>query len=74
MFYPASARKVFPCFDEPRYKSQFKLILQHDKDVKAVSNMDYESIVCRLIRLFLYIIFNATFMRGSRGPLILRAL
>ena len=44
-FYPTFARKVFPCFDEPQYKTPFRLIVQHQKSFNAVSNMDRISLV-----------------------------
>ncbi|CAG9569100.1 unnamed protein product [Danaus chrysippus] len=38
-FQPISARKGFPCFDEPMFKSTFSLVLGHSKEYTAVSNM-----------------------------------
>ncbi|MEM5811434.1 MAG: M1 family metallopeptidase [Candidatus Aenigmatarchaeota archaeon] len=38
-FEPNYARRCFPCFDEPKFKSPFKLSLLINKDLKAVSNM-----------------------------------
>ncbi len=38
-FEAASARKAFPCFDEPSFKAVFDLSLLVDKDLKCVSNM-----------------------------------
>lgn len=37
-FEAVSARKVFPCFDEPAYKATFKLTLVHPSDQTALSN------------------------------------
>ncbi|XP_012558310.2 glutamyl aminopeptidase isoform X1 [Hydra vulgaris] len=42
MFEPRTARKSFPCFDEPIYKARFKVIIQHVKDYFALSNMPAE--------------------------------
>lgn len=33
------ARSVFPCFDEPRFKSTFKIVLEHGNKLHALSNM-----------------------------------
>uniref|UniRef100_A0A1W7RAI9 Aminopeptidase n=1 Tax=Hadrurus spadix TaxID=141984 RepID=A0A1W7RAI9_9SCOR len=38
-FQPTSARKAFPCFDEPAFKSNFTISLVHDKEMIALSNM-----------------------------------
>ena len=40
---PTSARRVFPCFDEPEYKSIFSISVEHDKGLTALSNMPMES-------------------------------
>ncbi|XP_066910700.1 endoplasmic reticulum aminopeptidase 1-like isoform X2 [Clytia hemisphaerica] len=39
MFRPTFARRTFPCFDEPQFKTPFKLIIQHNSSLNAVSNM-----------------------------------
>jgi len=36
------ARRVFPCFDEPKFKAEFKLSLMINKDLDAISNMPIE--------------------------------
>ncbi|XP_044587684.1 thyrotropin-releasing hormone-degrading ectoenzyme-like [Cotesia glomerata] len=36
---PAYARRVFPCWDEPFYKSKFKFSVKHPKNLTALSNM-----------------------------------
>uniref|UniRef100_A0A1W7RAZ8 Aminopeptidase n=1 Tax=Hadrurus spadix TaxID=141984 RepID=A0A1W7RAZ8_9SCOR len=38
-FQATSARKAFPCFDEPAFKSNFTISLVHDKEMIALSNM-----------------------------------
>ncbi|XP_068625539.1 aminopeptidase N-like [Battus philenor] len=38
-FEAISARKGFPCFDEPMYKATFRLAIGHHRDFTAVSNM-----------------------------------
>lgn len=38
-FEPNSARRAFPCFDEPAFKSIFEISMAHDKDYVALSNM-----------------------------------
>ena len=39
MFAPVSARRNFPCFDEPDMKARFNLLLMHTRGYTAVSNM-----------------------------------
>lgn len=33
------ARYVFPCFDEPRFRTPYKIQIARHKDLKTVSNM-----------------------------------
>jgi aminopeptidase N len=37
------ARKAFLCFDEPGFKSIFKITILHDKSLQALSNMPIKS-------------------------------
>ncbi|XP_072035541.1 LOW QUALITY PROTEIN: aminopeptidase A-like [Amphiura filiformis] len=39
MFAIATARKVFPCFDEPAFKANFTITLDHAPEYQAISNM-----------------------------------
>ncbi|KAK2686633.1 hypothetical protein QWA68_015259 [Fusarium oxysporum] len=38
-FEPCDARRAFPCFDEPRLKATFQLVIEVPKGLKALSNM-----------------------------------
>lgn len=38
-FLPISARKAFPCYDEPQIRVPIKLQIQHDKSYDALSNI-----------------------------------
>ncbi|XP_064458599.1 putative aminopeptidase-2 [Ornithodoros turicata] len=38
-FQPTYARRAFPCFDEPSFKSTFNVTLVHDQGYRALSNM-----------------------------------
>jgi tricorn protease interacting factor F2/3 len=46
-FEPDGARRMIPCFDEPKYKSIFRVILKSSKDKVFLSNMPvtYEKIL-----------------------------
>jgi tricorn protease interacting factor F2/3 len=46
-FQTDGARRMFPCFDEPKYKSIFRIILRSRKDKVFLSNMtvSYEKIL-----------------------------
>ena len=38
-FQPSDARKAFPNFDEPRFKSEFTITLRHWRNFTALANM-----------------------------------
>ena len=38
-----NARQMFPCFDEPRFKANFTITLDHAPEFHALSNMPLES-------------------------------
>lgn len=42
-FEPNYARRAFPCFDEPSYKSKFRLSITADTDWEIISNMPISS-------------------------------
>ncbi|CAB3260810.1 unnamed protein product [Arctia plantaginis] len=43
-FQPGNARKAFPCFDEPTFKSRYRLSITRDSRLSpSYSNMDIES-------------------------------
>lgn len=44
-FEPVSARKCFPCFDEPHFKAKFKLEIVAPINKVVLSNTDIESII-----------------------------
>jgi glutamyl aminopeptidase len=37
-FQPSDARKAFPCFDEPRFKTPFTITLKHWQNFTAITN------------------------------------
>ncbi|XP_034939520.1 membrane alanyl aminopeptidase-like [Chelonus insularis] len=41
----ASARRLFPCFDEPFFKSVFQLRINRTADFKTVSNVKLQSVI-----------------------------
>lgn len=42
-FQPTYARKAFPCFDEPKYKTVFRLTITHPNDTTALFNSANET-------------------------------
>lgn len=79
MFYPMFARRAFPCFDEPQFKTTFKLIVQHHESFNTVSNMERIDLVRNLCRLFFYLFFYDVFYsvwikRQTTIPVIFMAI
>ncbi|CAM1298657.1 ENPEP (predicted) [Pycnogonum litorale] len=46
-FQPTFARRAFPCFDEPNWKSTFTVALVHEENMVSLSNMPSENVVGR---------------------------
>ncbi|RNA36671.1 endoplasmic reticulum aminopeptidase 2 isoform X2 [Brachionus plicatilis] len=42
-FLPTNARSVFPCFDEPSYKAEFEITIEHPERSIALSNFPKQS-------------------------------
>lgn len=43
-FQPTYARRAFPCFDEPKFKSTFTVTVIHDSDYISLSNMPVQEV------------------------------
>ncbi|XP_018373404.1 PREDICTED: aminopeptidase M1-like, partial [Trachymyrmex cornetzi] len=43
-FQPIRGRRLFPCWDEPAFKTTFKISIQHHKDYMALSNMPIQNL------------------------------
>lgn len=44
-FEPTSARRAFPCLDEPALKATFKLVLVHERSQQAYANTRRQSVL-----------------------------
>ncbi|OON22596.1 hypothetical protein X801_01494 [Opisthorchis viverrini] len=44
-FEPTSARRAFPCWDEPDFKSVFSITLVVPSTLTAISNMAFLSVI-----------------------------
>lgn len=42
-FFEKEARTALPCYDEMKYKSTFKLTLEHESTYTAISNIEASS-------------------------------
>lgn len=42
-FEPTFARRVFPCFDEPKFKAVYDLAVNHHKDFSVISSTNVKS-------------------------------
>jgi len=43
-FEPTSARRAFPCFDEPQLKAKFLVTITHDRSLKSFFNMPIKEV------------------------------
>lgn len=40
---PTFARRIFPCYDEPKYKTDFSIALIYNAKYRAISNSEVVS-------------------------------
>ncbi len=57
-FEPNGARRMFPCFDDPKYKTTFKVTLKSNLDKTFLSNMPIKSE--KIIENSKIVVFNKT--------------
>ena len=55
LFWPDSARQIFPCFDEPQMKATFDVTLLRMDNVVALANMNSISVEDRQVMIGNYI-------------------